>query len=424
MKKPGNRKMIHRNIFYFCLLGISFFLPVFPKIVPYFITLLFLNWIVEAPFRHNFKLVFKEKQRFLLLSFSFLYILYLIGMTYSNNLEYGREDLEIKLSLLVLPLIFSTLDKAVLTKKEGFNVLSFFVTGCFTGTLLLLGHSWYNETWNHMDNAFYYGNLSWFFHPTYLSMYLSFSVAVLAWYIISGEVSIRPLLKIILILLSIYFLILIILLSSKAGILSLALVMVFFSSILIIKNKNWITGLIFLVTSLLTLYLGLQFFPYASGRMSVARESVSEDSSIKSDKAESTAERIMIWKSGLEIIHEHMLFGVGTGDVKDELLLKYKQCNIAPAFEKKLNAHNQYIQTFLSIGIFGFLLLLSMMLLPSLIAIRQEQHLYVIFLLIFALNIAFESMLEVQAGVVYFAFFNTFLFWVWKGNNPEPVLAA
>ena len=331
-------------------------------------------------------------------------------MTYSNDQKYGWEDMEFKLSLMIFPLIFSTLDKGTLTKKEGFNILNFFLIGCVAGTLLLLGHSWYKQTWNHLDHAFYYGNLSWFFHSTYLSMYLAFSVAIITWKIIIGEVRIRPLFKILLILLAIYFLILIILLSSKAGLLSLVLVMVFFSALLIIKKKNWITGFIFLVTSLLILYLGLQFFPYASGRILAAGKSLSGNSAMKSDNAESTAERIQIWKSGLEIIREHPFFGTGTGDVKDELLLKYNENNIKPAFEKKLNAHNQYIQTCISVGIIGFLLLVGMMFLPIFPAIRQEQYLYVVFLLIFALNMAFESMLEIQAGVVFYAFFNAFFF--------------
>jgi O-antigen ligase len=403
--------MIHRNIFYFCLLGISFFLPVYGRIVPPIIILVFLNWLIEAPFRKNFKLVFIEKERFLLFSFSFLYFLYLIGMTYSTNLIYGKEDLEIKLSLLVFPLIFSTLDDETLTKKQRFKVVVFFVLGCIIGTLILLGHSLYDRVINHWDYSFYYSGLSWYFHPTYIAMYLSFSIAIIAWYIIAGEVRIRPLWKIMLILLSIYFLILIILLSSKAGILSFALVMIFFSGVLVLKKKNWLTGLIFLITSFLILYLGMQFFPYATGRISNATKSLSEESTIRSDNSESTASRIMVWKAGLEILCQHPFFGTGTGDVKDELLAKYQEKNIKPAFDKRLNAHNQYMQTFISIGVFGFLFLAGMLFLPIYFAIRHEQYLYVVFLLIFAVNIAFESMLEVQAGVVFYTFFNAVFFW-------------
>ena len=424
MRDPGHRKKIHRDIFYFCLLGISFFLPVFGRIVPPFIVLLFLNWIAEAPFRKNFRLVFTEKHRFFLFSFSFLYLLYLIGMAYSSNMRYGWEDLEIKLSLLVFPLVFSTIEKGVITKKQMFIVLDFFVIGCIIGTIILLGHSWYIDKWDHKDHAYYYDNLSWFFHSTYLSMYLVFAIAIIIWNIIFRGHMTRPFYKIFLISLSIYFLVIIILLSSKAGILSLALVIFFFSVLLIIKKKNWITGIIFLVTSLLILYMGMQFFPYVSGRITTATKRISEESAVKNETTESTAERILIWKSGCEIIQEHLVFGIGTGDVKDALMVKYNKNNIGPAFEKKLNAHNQYIQTCISIGIVGFFFLVCMMLLPMIPAIRQEQYLYVIFLTIFSLNMVFESMLEIQAGVVFYAFFNVFFFWTMEKEPKDNILTG
>lgn len=412
--KKASRNAIHQRIFFLCTMGVSLFLPVFPKAVPPVIVLMTLSWLIDAPFVRNFRLVVKERERWLLVSFSLLYFIYLICLSYSENLKYGVEDLETKLSLLIFPVILSTQDREILTRKEGFRILISFVSGCFIGSLLLLGHSWYNEAWNKIPEAFYYGNLSWFFHSTYLSMYLVFAVAIIAWMIIFRKRRLKPIVKILLLVLSIYFLLLIVLLSSKAGLISLIVVSLFFSSILIIKKRNWITGVTILITSLLTLYLGLLFFPLASLRIITARRSVSQANVLKSSRVESTAERIHIWRAGWEIVKEHPLTGTGTGDVKDELLIKYRKNNIKPAYEKRLNAHNQYLQTFIATGIFGFLALLLMIFLPVISSFRREQFLYLIFLLIFALNIMFESMLEVQAGVVFYAFFNSFLFWTRK----------
>lgn len=419
MTETGYRNRLHRNIFYFCLAGISFFLPVFGRIVPPLIVIMFLNWLVEAPFKKNFRLIFKEKHRLFLFSFSFLYLLYLIGMSYSDNMVYGSKDLEIKLSLLVFPLIFSTINQGVISGKEGERILDFFVIGCVTGTLLLLGHSWYNDKWNHLNGAYYYSNLSWFFHSTYLSMYLVFSMAIIMWNIFFRGTLIRSLVKIFLLIVAIYFLIIIVLLSSRAGLLSLALVLIFFSILLFAKKKNWITGTVFLITSFLMLYLGLQFFPYASTRISSAAKTLSEGSVKQKEEAGSTADRLMVWKSGLEIIREHPVFGIGTGDVKDELMRKYQKNDIRSAFEQKLNAHNQYIQTSISLGMAGLLVLATMLFLPIFAALREEHYVYIIFLLIFALNIVFESMFENQAGVVYYAFFNAFLFWRMGENRKK-----
>jgi O-antigen ligase len=129
----------------------------------------------------------------------------------------------------------------------------------------------------------------------------------------------------------------------------------------------------------------------------------------------STPERILIWKSSLEIIRDHLVFGVGTGDVKDELLKKYKEKNQAILLEHRLNTHDQYLETFIALGFTGFLMLLAMLILPAIRAVKTGQYLYFVFIIVFSFNILVESMLEIQAGVVFYAFFNCFFFWT--GNK-------
>jgi O-antigen ligase len=134
------------------------------------------------------------------------------------------------------------------------------------------------------------------------------------------------------------------------------------------------------------------------------------ESSMRSDTS-STSERLVIWKTSLEIIKQHFVFGVGTGDVKDELLKKYKEKNLLVLFEHKLNTHNQYLETFIALGIIGFLAILAMLILAGIQAIRTGNFLYFVFIILFGFNILVESMLEIQAGVVFFAFFNSFFCW-------------
>jgi hypothetical protein len=57
---------------------------------------------------------------------------------------------------------------------------------------------------------------------------------------------------------------------------------------------------------------------------------------------------------------------------------------------------------------------------PAISAIRSEYYLYFVFILLFSVNNLVESMLETQAGVVFYAFFNAFLFWV-SGIVRRPV---
>ena len=129
---------------------------------------------------------------------------------------------------------------------------------------------------------------------------------------------------------------------------------------------------------------------------------------------ESNSERLDVWKADIEVIRQHPVFGVGTGDVKDALLSEYQKENKLFVYNMRLNALNQFFQTYIALGILGALLLIFMLVLPGWFAIRRIHFIYFSFLAVFMFNILVESMLEVQAGVVYYAFFNSLFFFGWK----------
>jgi len=84
------------------------------------------------------------------------------------------------------------------------------------------------------------------------------------------------------------------------------------------------------------------------------------------------------------------------------------------AFKLELNAHNQYLQTMITLGIIGLIVLLLNLILPALYSMEQKHYLYLVFLILIGFNLLFESMLETQAGVVFYAFFNAYLFAIKK----------
>lgn len=78
-------------------------------------------------------------------------------------------------------------------------------------------------------------------------------------------------------------------------------------------------------------------------------------------------------------------------------------------YEHRLNAHSQFLQSTACLGIAGGVVLVLMLLLP-LIGPWRRDPLVLLFLLVCALNWAVESMLEVQAGVVWTALMALLLF--------------
>jgi O-antigen ligase len=220
-------------------------------------------------------------------------------------------------------------------------------------------------------------------------------------------------------LLIIYFLIFIILLSSKAGMLTLIIIFLLTVSYLIVFEKKYFQGaLIFLMVCVL--FIGaFKLFPKSLNRIIIAQEALENRNQIEHGASEGTTGRLLIWENSLEIIRNNFLFGVGTGDVKDFLLEKYEENKFTYYQNKEFNAHNQYLQTFISLGLFGFIVLLLTLMLPLAYAIKNKQFIYLFFLIIFSLNLLVESMFETQAGVVFYAFFNSFLLFINKKPRQE-----
>ena len=403
------RLLIHRRIFFGCCMALVFFIPVFGRILPPIIAFMVLNWLVEGRFIRNINRFFKDSFRWKTFLLSVLFLLYFLGMSYSTNKQYGWFDLEIKFSLLLFPLLFSTIDDS-LDQKQINQILKTFVAGCFTGSIMLLIHAFqaYGET-GRMD-SFAYTKLSWYFHSSYMSMYLLFAISILLCFIIVRWQMIPWFGKAGIILLLLWFFIFIIFLSSKAGFIGLFSVITLYVLILGFRYRRWLTAAGVLTATVLLFFFALEVFPFAFHRISEAGHDLTGQVQ-NTEHGSSIGDRIGVWKACSGIIGQNLLFGVGTGDVKDELLNAYKADNIQAALESKLNAHNQYLQTFVTLGIPGFLVLLTMILQPAWISVKRNHYIFFSFLLLFAINIMVESMLEVQQGVIFYAFFNTLLFW-------------
>lgn len=403
------RHRIHQRIFWLSCIAIAFFQPVFGRIVPVCIGIMVLNWLIEGRFLFYLTRFHREMDRVYIFSFASLYFLYLTGLIYTTNFGYGWFDLEIKLSLLIFPLVFATSPWPLFSQKQISCILWSFVAGCMAGSLIFLGHASVNEYSYRIPDSFYYMKLAWFFHPSYLSMYYNFAIGFLLLGLLKtfNENFVK---SIFLGGLIIYLSVMILLLSSKAGVITLAVLIVLAAVYSWKRSKARLAGLMIIGCGLVLFGIGYWLAPVAFSRISAAGRAVASQQSTERVQSESNADRMAVWATAVDIIEHNYLIGVGTGDVKDALMEGYKKNKLFPAFEHKLNAHNQYLQTFVALGLGGFLLLAALIVLPAIRAFRNHQDIYFVFLLIFALNILFESMLEVQAGVVFYAFFNVFLF--------------
>lgn len=359
-------------------------------LVNFFIVVSAAVWLFSKPFGQLFA-VRRNIQS--LIAISAFYLLHVIGLLYTHNLEEAFSNLEIKVTLLIFPLIFYSMQYGALQNKF---LLKNFIAGCLLCCALCLFRSAYLSI-TEEKNYFFYQYLSWFQHPSYLAMYLTFCcIAMFEWLLYDKRISIA---------LSVFFTVFVVLLSSKAGILIhfLSLSVYFVSSYF--SERNYKKLFLFVVSGGLLLGLSIVFFPPLKERFDNVAGAFKTD---KVDKGatESTAVRMLIWNESISIIKEHPLLGVSPGDANDTLYGKYQKNGLTGAYAKRLNAHSQYFQTGVSLGWVGLLSFLFVLAIPFL---NRSKKLVVFFLVICAVNFLTESMLQTMAGCIFFGYFYAML---------------
>ncbi len=338
--------------------------------------------------------------------------MYCIGLAWSHNLQSGSREVETKMSLFLMPLVFFTVP---LNSEQFKKTLQLFVIGCGLAMMGWILFAAYNFTmtkyylaqgikiWDFGVNYFFKDRLSQIIHPSYMALYVCSAM----WIILSVKTPLflNKLFKISFISL---FALSTILLISKAGILVLLIIGGYSLYDLIIKQgKIKLAGTIVMAFVLAFVCL-FQFAPQFRYRFTSVFSAFQVENNYNSD--DSTGSRMAVWEASTACITQHFFFGTGTGSANDALMEHYQTHGMTVAFKEHLNSHNQYLQTFITLGIGGFIGLLVMLFFPLSHAISNRNLLYAGFIFIFALNIFVESMLETQAGNLFFAFFNALLF--------------
>lgn len=130
-----------------------------------------------------------------------------------------------------------------------------------------------------------------------------------------------------------------------------------------------------------------------------------------------TNHRVYLWNYSAEVIGENTLWGTGTGAANKALHEKLLTSDARfwdgektyYLYEKEYNAHNQFLQSWMTYGIIGFLILLAILFLPMFRSVQQKDWLSLGFLILCVISFSTESMLERQAGVLWFAVFYSLL---------------
>jgi O-antigen ligase len=357
----------------------------------------------------------------LFISFISFYVLHAIGYLYSENKHEAGLLLERKLSLIVFPIVLFYSPKH--TIEEIKQVLLTFVFSCITICLISFTTALviYRATRN--TDVFYYHDLSKHvgMHAAYLSLYLCFSIAILL-FVFYKESKAFGLLHSMAYYGSIAFLaITVVALSSRAQIVLLAIGLLCYTVIRLelYANKLKLIGGTFIIA---VVFIGLILIsPRVRERFKAAINYKGEFAMSK--KWGEQQMRFLIWDSALELIKEKPVFGKGTGDVQDELqriYIKNERVSLTYFANTRFNAHNQFFESAIALGFIGLLIFSWGIIMAVKRAYKSKNALYFVFITLFVVSCLTESMLERQNGIVFFAFFNSFLIL----NNTTVILSV
>ncbi len=375
---------------------IAFFLP-FGINYAIFIIIWSVCFFVFDDVKAGMQRIFKNKWSYVLLAFFFIHA---IGYFFSINKDGAISAIEIKLSFLAFPILMFASDYKEMQIKK---IVISFVSGCILASVIDIFRAFYLYFFEDF-NAFFYTEFSFFMHPSYFAMYLIFSLFVIIlfypkWlsHLINLNVKIG--------FMTIIFLVSIFLCSSKMGLIT-AFLLLPTTLCIILFNKGYkktIVGLV--VTLFVGIFAAYKLFPTPFERIKTAVRVTESTETIDKTDAESTAVRILIWKESVKLIEQNFVFGTTAGDTNDKLVEAYTREGLAGALRKKLNAHNQFLQTFIGTGIIGFVLLLLMTIGATIYGFIQKNYILVLFSLLCIFNFLVESMLQAQAGFIFFVFF-------------------
>lgn len=409
---------IMKHINFWTAVAIFFVMPIYTWWLPFLINFWILTWILEGDFKNKFK---NGVNLPVLLAFVGYYAVAAISLLWTENFDVGYKTLETQVCFLVAPLLFFASNEHYSQKKMYF--IYAFVCGVFVVGNILIFRAFYfslsftengitfNPVIDHgwmVTNRFFSSEFSFLIHPTYMSLYTLASLVLIVFIKSNYELKIK---NSIFLLLFLFHLTLVILLSSRSAYILLLLIL--FS--LFIKSARKIQFIVssallfFLVLVLFLQQFNIGFRAFTVSNFNDRELNVNIIQKIKkgvtSHDLKNIDPRITIWINSIAVCRENILWGTGIGDVKEEMAKQYKKNNVFWTENNIYNSHNQFLETYVGQGVFGFLLLILLLVVIVRNSIKNKLHVWVLINLIFLFAMIFESIFNTLAGVVFITFF-------------------
>jgi O-antigen ligase len=352
----------------------------------------------------------KDKPVYIL--FMLLYVFYAIGMFWTEHVALGIEDLQIKLPLVIFPILFTVID---LNESSLSNVRKGLVFGCLSSIIYCFVISYIQYMKDNQIGNFFYTGFSHLMHPTYYTMFINLAILMLldGWI---KSVSISRAEKIGNGLLLFVFISTVIILSARLAMVATFFTMTIFVLLESMKQKNIKKLFPVMSFGVIGIVLLAYFFINLNNRFTQIADVIEKKDdptalkdTVNNVSYNSTTIRIGLFKNGLAIFEEHPWIGVGTGDVIPESVKRLDDQGLHILALKSKGAHNQYLQTAVTLGVFALLLLILCITWPLLEFLKAKEYLFAAFMGIVLINAIGDTVLR-ASSLYFFTLFACFFY--------------
>lgn len=368
---------------------ILFFSIVYQKLVPigfiFWIITINKTWKIKTIAQFTKSLLEGNKKWFLA-----YYLFLLIGMLWTDNIPFGLSKLENKLTFVLFPILY-TLTRLNSNQVQWKKLIVFALTFSLLSNEFIALFRTLNSTSDFNWANFYDSQFCLNMHRSYYSAYLTIGIIFLLDFQQKKTYPIST-------ILILFFGVGVLQTMSKIGVLSLFLILTTYT-LQVIMRKSWKIGVTLFFSLFILVFFSVSYknSPLRSRFMAI-KIALSDVKTENNPSIESNAARIIMWNTSFKAIGNYWLFGTGTGDYNKVLTdLNIKMNNVGVA-QEELNSHNQFLNSWVQLGILGLFALIMMFV--SSFKTNGRDLFGVLILVTLLINFLVESFLETQSGIV------------------------
>lgn len=399
------------KIYYYSLLGIAILLP-----SPFYggvLALLSVSAVCVLA-QKEYKSFLRSLKDPVIFLPALLYLYIFVGFFFSYHVRIAFTTLSTMLPLILFPFFIGSATN--ISAKIALRINLFFLASV---TLTLLFAIIYNainimitgiaeiriaDAYYHKLKSFGLTDVYYNYHPSYASAFVNLGIAIVLELCFTRKHEMSRSKKLLLFCTGIFLSACVFLLNSVTGIIALLALLLFYTvkwvkqSVMVNTTAKWLTIAILCALPFFFVYLN----PLGNDKIASLQNKPFVITDEQSERNILTI-RMAKWETYYHVFKSYPVWGTTLGDIPALRKKEYLRVGFHDLALNNYNAHNQYLEILVPLGLVGFMFFMATLFIPF--TKKNLYGLYAPFLLVSLLFFCTESMLHRQQGILLFMFF-------------------